>query len=79
MAPLWAARRSLIAAISMGLYFFLFKPFLPPIGTNSLIFSLFLDVGAGAFIYFTVIYLTWIIEKKPPGIEKSVLATIQNR
>ncbi len=71
--PLWAARRSLAAALAMTAYFLLVRPEFEWIAAAPLAMRVGVDIAAGAFVFLAVLYAAWRIEGAPDGVEGAVL------
>jgi len=69
--PLWGARRSLLAAGVMSLYFAFVRPGIGALENAPLIMRLLADIAAGGAVYFSAHYLAWRIDGSPDGAERS--------
>jgi len=76
--PLWTARRSLAAVAVMAAYFVLARPALEPLASMPAPARLAADVASGALIYAGALYAFWAGEKRPDGVEQSLLRLAEN-
>ncbi|MBY0422257.1 MAG: lipopolysaccharide biosynthesis protein [Parvularculaceae bacterium] len=71
--PLIAARRSFLAAAAMSAFFFLVRPTLDLHLINSPYLRLALDIALGGAIHIGALWLLWIRDGRPGGVERTAI------
>lgn len=77
--PLWAARRSLAAAVLMSAYFLVFRPHISVLDDAPSAMRLLADAIAGAVVFIGGMLAMWRAEGKPNGVERSVLDIVKTK
>ncbi len=71
--PLWAARRSLFAALAMTLYFTELRPLFSAVAQAPLFVRIGLDIAAGGAVFVAAQTIAWRAAGAPDGVERSVM------
>ncbi len=73
-APLWSARRPIVAVAAMALWFLMLRPAAAPMETVSPVLRLGADIFCGGAIYAAALWAGWRAEGRPDGVEGRALS-----